>query len=365
VGQSVNSNEVIQQLLGLYEAPNSPPSVALIDVRSPGEYEIGSIPGFSNHPVLNNTERHEVGLCYKQSGQSKAIELGLSLFSPVKQSRVDAWIQQARNSSSQQAWVLCWRGGLRSRLSTEFIRETQVEAFQIRGGYKALRQQLLATFERLPPVNVLTGLTGSGKTELLQELSHAIDLEKLAHHRGSAFGGQAEPQPAQASFENQLALEILKFQKGFVVEDESIQIGRIGLPPLLKKTMNASPACLLESPLEERALRIFEGYVADPIRRGISPAALEASLQGNLLRVQRRLGGMMYSIISQELKNAFAQADSPRAEDHLGWISKLLTHYYDKMYEHALERSDRKISYRGDRNGCKQWLQNQFASLKP
>jgi tRNA 2-selenouridine synthase len=59
----------------------------------------------------------------------------------------------------------------------------------LKGGYKAYRNEILNTLSRLKNIRILSGYTGSGKTEILQSLTdlgeQVIDLEALAHHRGS------------------------------------------------------------------------------------------------------------------------------------------------------------------------------------
>ena len=50
--------------------------VPLMDVRAPIEFSKGSFPNAINAPLMNDEERHRVGICYKEKGQDKAIELG-------------------------------------------------------------------------------------------------------------------------------------------------------------------------------------------------------------------------------------------------------------------------------------------------
>jgi tRNA 2-selenouridine synthase SelU len=59
-------------------------------------------------------------------------------------------------------------------------------------------------FEQPFNLKILGGYTGTGKTEILHSLKkgqQVIDLEGLANHRGSAFGGiDLPPQPTTNNF---------------------------------------------------------------------------------------------------------------------------------------------------------------------
>ena len=170
----------------------------LLDVRSPGEFAKGHLPGSFNGPILNNEERHEVGLTYKTQGQDTAVELGHRLVLPQKEARVAAWAEYLNQQATPL--VTCWRGGLRSGIAQEWLVQAGVPAVKVRGGYKAIRALLLEAIEKPWTGHVIAGPTGSGKTEFLRSLNlpQAIDLEELADHRGSSFGGLFRaPQPAQ------------------------------------------------------------------------------------------------------------------------------------------------------------------------
>ncbi|MCX6129608.1 MAG: rhodanese-like domain-containing protein, partial [Proteobacteria bacterium] len=178
---------------------------ALIDVRSETEFEQSAVPGFISLPLLFQHERHQVGLCYKSEGQAAAIKLGHELVDPHRPLRVKAWIDAIKESHTQQGIIMCWRGGLRSQIATQWIQEAGYEARQLPGGYKQIRQHFLSAFQNPPPLLILAGLTGSGKTELLREFQDSsLDLEAAAQHRGSAFGELPAKQPTQTQFENKL-----------------------------------------------------------------------------------------------------------------------------------------------------------------
>ena len=196
---------VISDLPALLKA-NTP----LLDLRSPGEVAVSALPNATNIALLDNEQRAQVGTCYKQEGEQAALALGDQLISgEVKAQRLAAWDTWAKDNPN--GVLYCWRGGLRSRLTQAALLSLGHDVPRVDGGYKALRHTLLAEMEQAPNANlgVVSGATGSGKTDVLLKLSHAIDLEGLARHKGSVFGQGIEEQPAQTSFENAVALKLL------------------------------------------------------------------------------------------------------------------------------------------------------------
>ena len=182
----------------------------LLDVRAPVEFAQGAFPGAVNLPLMNDEERHEVGIRYKEAGQQSAIELGHSLVSGrLKDRRIQSWVEFA--NAHPDGVLYCFRGGLRSRITQQWLHEAGVDYPRITGGYKAMRRFLIDAIERLSQQArfvIVGGMTGSGKTDVIAALTHAIDLEGLAHHRGSSFGGHPDHQPCEllaakaASFQN-------------------------------------------------------------------------------------------------------------------------------------------------------------------
>lgn len=332
---------------------------ALIDVRSETEFEQTGVPGFVSRPLLYQEERRQVGLCYKTRGQAAALKLGHDLVDPYRPERVAAWMEQIANSKSQSGLVMCWRGGLRSQIATQWIREAGGAAQPWEGGYKQLRQSFLAVLNQPPPLLVLGGCTGSGKTELLREFpAHAVDLEGLAHHRGSAFGGLREPQPSQTRFENAVALGL--FKSLVLVEDEGRLIGQRSIPSLLYQAMQRAPLILVESPLEERVQRIYGEYVSQPLSHGLDYTQLGNGLLTNLDRLRRRLD-RDYPHLKDQLRKAFTE--EPSLEHHAPWIEGLLTRYYDPAYLYGAKRHQRTPALQGDLKTCRLWLQERFKSL--
>jgi len=234
----------------------------LIDVRSPSEFRDGSIPYSINLPILDDAERVAVGTCYKQRGEEEAIKLGHQLVAgDVKKRKIDQWIEYLKKYP--EAEIFCFRGGLRSQISCQWIRERGVTKRPIRGGYKRLRNFFLSwlTDAPIPEMIRIGGLTGTGKTNILQKLPNHIDLELLANHRGSAFGPRGI-QPSQITFENHIALELMKLrQQSIIVEDESATIGKAIIPKRFFSTMRSSGLIILEVTNEERLENIFNDYV--------------------------------------------------------------------------------------------------------
>ena len=204
----------------------------MLDVRAPLEFSQGAFPFSVNEPLLNDAERQQVGTCYKHVGQESAVKLGTRLVSGnIKAERVARW--KAFHSAHPDGVLYCFRGGLRSKITQQWIfDESGVQMPRVKGGYKALRRYLIDQTERLAkqlsPL-ILSGRTGSGKTHLLKKLECAIDLESLANHRGSSFGRQVSPQPTQISFENRVAIELLNEQLGLDLIESSMVLTELEL----------------------------------------------------------------------------------------------------------------------------------------
>src|SRR3546814_508540 len=230
----------------------------LMDVRAPIEFAKGAFPQALNRPLMDDDERAKVGTCYKQKGNQAAVELGHRLVSgAIKAQRMQAWADFVRDHPD--GYLYCFRGGLRSQISQQWLTEAGIDYPRIEGGYKAMRGFLLQTLDSaLSECDFILvgGLTGVGKTELLMQLNNAVDLEGHAHHRGSSFGRHATPQPGQIDFENALAIDLLKQRaRGtelFVLEEERRMIGSCALPLPLPQRMPQYPLVWLADRLAGR-----------------------------------------------------------------------------------------------------------------
>ncbi len=344
--------------------------VALLDVRAPLEFAQGAFPGATNLPLMNDQERHQVGLRYKQVNQEAAIELGHELVSgDIKAARVAHW--KAFAQTHPEGYLYCFRGGLRSRISQAWLAEAGIQYPRIVGGYKAMRTFLLESLTRHIDTSnfvLVSGLTGSGKTEVIQALSSTVDLEKLAHHRGSSFGKHATDQPVQINFDNSLAIALLRLhargQSHIALEDESRMIGRCALPISLRDKMQTSSVVWLEEPMEIRVERILHDYVEDlgaqfAAKLGAEAGfdAFSARLLESLQNLIKRLGGERHTRLAAAMQAALDEQKSKGTLDlHREWIRPLLSEYYDPMYEHQRESKRSRVIFSGDRAAVTEYL---------
>jgi len=250
----------------------------MLDVRAPIEFENGAFPTSVNIPLLDNEQRHQIGICYKNHGQEAAINLGLKLVSgDVKQQRLDAWSGFIANNPNTHLY--CFRGGLRSRTSQQWLADQGINIPIIAGGYKRMRRFLLGSLEDFAVNNeliILAGKTGVAKTHFIsqyiqQKSGNAIDLEGLAIHRGSSFGQFVQPQPSQINFENALAIDYLQKKQSiqsnfYLLEDEGKLIGKALIPLQLFEKMQQAKVIELTSDLESRITVILNDYIIATIK---------------------------------------------------------------------------------------------------
>ncbi|MGU3413268.1 tRNA 2-selenouridine(34) synthase MnmH [Enterobacteriaceae bacterium C34A] len=338
----------------------------IIDVRAPVEFQQGSVPAASNLPLMDNDERAAVGTCYKRHGAEAALKLGHSLVKAEKrQQRISAWIEALQRHP--EAYLCCARGGQRSHITQEWLREAGFDAPLIVGGYKSLRQTAIAVTEEAVqrPMVLVGGCTGNGKTELIRTHAAGIDLEGLAHHRGSSFGRTLVPQLSQASFENALAVELLQRDaQRWVLEDEGHMIGANHLPECLRNRMAQAPIAVVDDPFEIRLERLREEYFTrmhhDFMQAfGEKKGWQEYSeyLHHGLFAIRRRLGLQRFAELTTKLDSALAeQQHNGSTEGHYSWLKPLLAEYYDPMYRYQLEKKAGKIVFRGNYAEVAEWL---------
>ena len=340
--------------------------VPLLDLRAPIEFIEGAFPCATNLPLMMDEERARVGTCYKQHGQAAAITLGHSLVAgELREQRLQAWLNWLAEHPT--GVMYCFRGGLRSQTVQKWLAEAGRPVTRVQGGYKALRRRLLQEIETgfEQPGFVLSGLTGSGKTDWLTRTPLALDLEGYAHHRGSSFGHWDEPQPSPIEFENRLAIARIKQRRaGFeawLVEDESAMIGRCPLPKRVYERMQQSPILLLEVPFEQRVRQIQHDYVEVMLHLFNGDLSrLSNYLQDSLKRLYKRLGDRDWRRLSQQMTDAInQQLLGYDCDGHQEWISELLNRYYDPIYRrHQVNKEDR-IVQRGNEDELAHWLASQ------
>lgn len=343
----------------------------LIDVRAPVEYAQGHLPNAVNLPILNNAERELIGKTYKQKGSEAAVKLGYELISgSVKDDRVKAWKDFA--IQNPQAVIYCFRGGQRSQIARKWLTDAGVQRPLIPGGYKLARQFFLDQLKQLSSVScryvLISGATGSGKTTLLRDVSSqcaTVDLEYLAQHKGSAFGGNSDKQPSQVNFENQLVLSLLKQnqlkpEQPIILEDESYLIGRCALPKVFFDRMRSSPVVWLDVPFDERVENIYLDYIVRSAigqNHAVQAHELYLSYLRAIEKISRKLGFARASEITGLLKKAWMRSDSVGDHElHKEWIAKLLLYHYDPLYFGSLQRRQVQVLFKGAAQSCRDFL---------
>jgi tRNA 2-selenouridine synthase len=317
-------DKVLDILAFLREAERIP----IIDVRTPAEYTQGHIPAAINIPLFSNEERAIVGRTYKKSGKNEAIIAGLEFAGP----KMKDLAQRATSiAKDKRLLVHCWRGGMRSSSVAWLFQTAGIESYTLAGGYKSFRRHVLESFENEYPFLVIGGLTGSGKTEILHALRESgeqvLDLEKLANHKGSAFGGLGEKsQNTNEQFENDIFWELkdMDFSRPVWIEDESRTIGKNTLPAGIHRSIRNSSLIFLDVPVNERVERLVKEYSKYP----------EEELCLAVEKIRPRLG-------DQAARDAIRGIN----EGYYSKTARLVLHYYDKTYKYGLEHRDKELVY--------------------
>ncbi|TKI69985.1 tRNA 2-selenouridine(34) synthase MnmH [Sulfurimonas crateris] len=343
----------------------------LIDVRAPVEFKKGAFLNAVNLPIMSDEERHEVGICYKNKGNAKAIELGHELVSgEIKEQRVQAWLSFM--DANPDTLLYCFRGGQRSRIAQEWIGERGREIVRLKGGYKAFRSYLLDELENsynhFKPL-LLGGRTGSGKTIELKKMQNAIDLEGLANHRGSSFGQKITQQTTQIDFENNMIYKIVqKAEEGFktlVFEDEGKHVGSVFMPESFIEILPKAPLVILETPMDERIEITLNEYVVDAQKTYEGAEYVDAfeawqlDIKSAMERIKRRLGDQRYREVSAIFEDALGeQKRSGSYEKYKEWVEYLLREYYDPMYDYQIQKRSHLVAFRGDAKEVHEYIKS-------
>jgi len=299
-------------------------SVPVIDVRAPKEFRQGHIPGAINLPLFDDDERASVGITYTKTGSDAAILKGLEI---AGRKLCDLVKQGWEHAKSGEVLVHCWRGGMRSEAMAWLLKFSGIKTSVLVGGYRAYRHYIRESLKQGPPIIVLGGMTGSGKTEILKHLStigeQVLDFEGLANHKGSAFGslGQAD-QPTTEQFENDLASQWITFDphKPVWIEDESRNIGKVIIPELIFIKMAVAPIVFVDVPFDSRVKRLSAEY------GNFETIELSALIR----KIGSRIGG----------DKANAAIHALEQGNLIGAVSAVLT-YYDKAYLFGLSKRDK------------------------
>jgi len=345
----------------------------LMDVRAPIEFNKGAFPAAFNIPLLDDEQRQQIGIRYKQAGEDEAIELGLKLATPeIRQQRLLNWKQFCEQNTD--GYLYCFRGGLRSRTTQQWIREQGIEYPLVKGGYKAMRRFLIDELDRSVnqvPLIIVSGLTGCGKTRVLKQISRHIDFEGIANHRGSAFGRNSlDQQPAIIDWENRVSIEFLKLRElhdttAAFVEDEGRRIGRISIPENLFAKMQVAPRAILQVDTETRIRLIGEDYIESAWPQYCKDYGDEAEPEfsafvlDNLARIQKRLGGERYRQVKKCFESALREYfRTLQVDAFYDGILILLEQYYDPMYRYQLASKNANIIFEGDEQEYLLWAED-------
>ncbi|MBX2889103.1 MAG: tRNA 2-selenouridine(34) synthase MnmH [Ferruginibacter sp.] len=308
-------------------------TLPVLDVRSPSEYTHAHIPNAFSLPLFSDEQRSIVGTLYKQRSREQAIKAGLDFFNMRKmvEDAEDLISDYYGGKKEKHNTVLvhCWRGGMRSSAVAWLLSLYGFEVFCLKGGYKSFRNWVLKVFEQKHNINILGGYTGSAKTYLLKALeqkgAQVIDLEELAHHKGSAFGGIGQPpQPSQEMFENKLAMALNMISKNTSVwiEDESQRIGSLHIPHVLWNQLRQKDVYFLDIPFNERLNHICKEY-----------GMLDKSqLMEAVSRIKKRLGPNETKMVLEHLENG-----------NIHDAFEILLRYYDKLYGKALNNRENYV----------------------
>jgi tRNA 2-selenouridine synthase len=309
---------------------------AIIDVRSPAEFALDHIPGAINLPVLSNEERIEIGTLYKQVSPFAAKKLGASYVSRnIADHLENTLIDFPRE---WRPLIYCWRGGERSGAFTHILNRIGWKAMQLQSGYQGFRRVVIDDLDKAAKdfsFQVIAGMTGSGKTRILQEIGllgqQILDLEALAIHRGSVLGNEPNlGQPTQKGFETNLwsALNSLDPSRIVFVESESKKVGGLHIPDPLMERIREGQCIELRSSTSTRVswlLREYRHFLSDP-----------ENFKQKLGLLTSRYGKVQI----QEWHEAID------AGDFESLVEELLVMHYDPSYQSSIVRNF--PSYRED-----------------
>lgn len=299
--------------------------VLVLDARSPSEFKSAHIPGARSFPLFYDAEHAEIGTLYNQDGRETAVERGMEIIGP----RIVGLVREAKRLLSElpnrrPIHVYCWRGGMRSESLGWLLRTAGLPVVLLEGGYKAYKQMLPQIMSQSWPLVRIGGYTGSAKTDVLVELAKAgeqvVDLEGIARHFGSAFGNlNQHPQPTSEHFRNLLeeALSRLDSTRRIWVENESRRIGNVHLPEPFYQRMIGGPALEMLRSEDDRVdhlVRMYGAYDLQLLGKGFEA-------------IRAELGG-------QETEAALAALD----QEDLAKAARIALAYYDRTYEHALQK---------------------------
>lgn len=317
----------VNKWISNYQTDND---IITIDLRSEGEFAEDRLPNAVNFPILNNDERDEVGFLYKQFSPQAALFLAVR-FADKKINKIKQIVNTYKNKT---IYVYCWRGGGRSTAGAYYLKKYGASVIKIEGGYKAYRSEIHSELYKGDDTRlnngllILTGLTGCGKTEILEKMSHdypVLDIEKAAGHASSLFGHirydlkNSEIPLSQANFENNLFTQIISnndHKYPFLSESESKKISKFNIPEYFYSKMLHSPTIKLNSSIDLRVQRIENEYFS-----GKGAEAVYKTVENSYF-LKKLLGKNKIAELLELLRHG-------RHSEFIEWI---LVEYYDKRY---------------------------------
>jgi tRNA 2-selenouridine synthase len=305
----------------------------IIDVRSPLEYEEDHIIGSINCPVLYDQERIIVGTIYKKESTFRAKIIGSSLTARnIAKHIEEKFINQ---KGSWQPLIYCWRGGQRSKAFSLILSEVGWRTFQLEGGYKKYRNEVINFLNKVGSklkIILISGKTGSAKTKILQNIKlqggQILDLENLANHKGSLLGKIPDlKQPSQKLFESKLYHQIkqLDLRRNVYIEAESSKIGNIHIPKTLWAKMIVSPRIEIKADIELRSSFLLKDYKY----MCENPELIKPIIYGLKNRLSKKLINDWMELITKKL--------------WLDLTKSFLENHYDPSYSSNTIKNDRKV----------------------
>tara|TARA_Y100001970_G_C14258191_1_gene877206 strand:- start:3104 stop:4144 length:1041 start_codon:yes stop_codon:yes gene_type:complete len=308
----------------------------VIDVRSPDEFKKGHLPGAINIPLFSNEERRRIGHLYKNRGREQSISLGINLTSKKISYLTDQLILQkniqiSKGIDNPALKFYCSRGGMRSYSMNWLCHKLAINSLILENGYKSYRNSVLEIFREKWNLYLIGGKTGTGKTELIKSLANknfqTIDLEKLANHRGSVYGGLGQiAQPSTEQFENLFAEKLSEYMGSnriVFVEAESANIGACRIPFEFFNQMKKAPLIEIQKTDEERIIKLVQIYSSNS----------KESLKEATLKIRKRLG-------SERTNKALSFIDKGEWEN----VCIQVLDYYDRCYENEINKREKVLS---------------------
>lgn len=290
-----------------------------IDLRSEDEFNHSHITNAINIPILDNLQRHLVGLMYKENGKEKAVDLGYDLTS----NKVDFIINQIADiSKTHNVSLYCARGGMRSSSVYNLLLSFKFKnIYLIEEGYKGYRNYIISSFSEIiknKKFYVLQGNSGTGKTKILRELNKikvsVLNLELLAKNSGSVFGEMPyNEKVSQKQFENDIFYSIYNSKDIIFTESENKRISNLLIPQQVYIKILKSDHILIETNLENRVQIIKEDYLNNIDKQKV---------KNSISKLKSKLGNRLLTELEELIDNDLFEE----------FIKKILVEYYDKYY---------------------------------